>query len=246
VKEKSGSYFIKSLNKKFFIKSIEKSEKSVLISMIYDYYNHLQKYGNKSLLMKIIGFYRIKGDTKNQSLIMFNNILDIRTDLDLVKYDLKGSTKDREVDENSSVLLDLNFINLDRMLYVGKFKEEIKEQLERDTELLRRYNIMDYSLLVGIISGEEDESQHPDGRGAISYDSNYARNVCQVSTPINKPNEIYFIGIIDNLTVYNLNKMIAHTLKRVSHTTEALSTVPSDIYTDRFNNFVNSIMDNEE
>jgi len=48
-------------------------------------------------------------------------------------------------------LKDLNWINRDRTLEIGpEMRALLTEQLRRDSEFLRRMNVMDYSLLVGI------------------------------------------------------------------------------------------------
>jgi 1-phosphatidylinositol-4-phosphate 5-kinase len=72
-------------------------------------------------------------------------------------YDLKGSTVGREYSEEKAaanpraVLKDLNWINRGKMLELGPEKRALlTEQLRRDAELLRKINVMDYSLLVGI------------------------------------------------------------------------------------------------
>src|SRR5258708_18702453 len=72
-------------------------------------------------------------------------------------FDLKGSTGGREYPEEKTqnnpraVLKDLNWINRGRQLELGPEKRALLiEQLRRDSELLKRLNVMDYSLLVGI------------------------------------------------------------------------------------------------
>jgi len=72
-------------------------------------------------------------------------------------FDLKGSTVGREYPEEKAalnpraVLKDLNWINRGRVLDLGPEKRALlTEQLRRDSELLKKVNVMDYSLLVGI------------------------------------------------------------------------------------------------
>eukprot|EP01130_Rhizamoeba_saxonica_P006041 TRINITY_DN2394_c0_g2_i1.p1 TRINITY_DN2394_c0_g2~~TRINITY_DN2394_c0_g2_i1.p1 ORF type:complete len:412 (-),score=95.45 TRINITY_DN2394_c0_g2_i1:69-1304(-) len=243
---KSGSLFIMSNTRKFMIKSIEKSEKDRLILMIRSYHDHLQN-NPESLLMKIIGFYRYRS-IPNKSFIMFNNLLLTDASID-EKYDLKGSTKEREASnsekaKDSPVFLDNDFTAFNRKLFLGDLKDRFLQQVYADAELLAQFDIMDYSILVGIHTNEEYD--HPEGREAISFNSDLARNVCHISTPEDAPNEIYFIGIIDNLTHYNTSKKIAHGFKRIKWTKESLSTVPARLYCDRFKDFVTEIVQDEE
>ena len=72
-------------------------------------------------------------------------------------YDLKGSTVGREYPEDKAeknpraVLKDLNWINRRKTLELGPEKRAyLSVQLERDAEFLKKVNVMDYSLLVGI------------------------------------------------------------------------------------------------
>jgi len=238
---KSGSYFIMSKSKKFLVKSIEKSEKEMFLQMIPDYYKHMVKYQKSTTLMKIIGIYRLK-DTTNKSFIMFDNILLSPLEFS-EKYDLKGSTKDRhasntEKEKRLPVLLDNDLTESQRIFSLGEFKPLLLEQIHLDTELLMKYNAMDYSLLVGI--HKLDENEEPEAL----YVSERGRNVWHVTS--SNRDEIYFVGIIDCLTVYNTSKKIAHTFKKIKHTKESLSTVPSEMYCERFREFANSIFDGEE
>lgn len=71
-------------------------------------------------------------------------------------YDLKGSTYGRRATElekqaETPVLKDLDFIEYKEKLKIGSQKAKLfKEQLRRDTVLLNKLDIMDYSLLIGI------------------------------------------------------------------------------------------------
>ena len=72
-------------------------------------------------------------------------------------YDLKGSAYGREYDEEKAkknpkaVLKDVNWVNRNRTLELGPEKRALlSEQLRRDQEFLKRIQVMDYSLLVGI------------------------------------------------------------------------------------------------
>merc|ERR1712048_1558267 len=79
------------------------------------------------------------------------------TDLEIhTIYDLKGSTKGRNATEKEKkqetpVLKDLDFMQNKEVLQIGSVKAKLfTQQLRKDTELLRKLKIMDYSLLVGI------------------------------------------------------------------------------------------------
>lgn len=73
-------------------------------------------------------------------------------------YDLKGSTvgrlypEDKAAEkENKVTLKDLNWIDRGKTLELGPEKRALlTEQLRRDSELLKKVHVMDYSLLVGV------------------------------------------------------------------------------------------------
>jgi hypothetical protein len=85
-----------------------------------------------------------------------------------LRYDLKGSSIGRQelnqidsrmkYDTGSYALKDLDMDNQNKFLIVGDKKEKIVNQLKNDTEFLRKNNIIDYSLLVGIHLKDHDKN----------------------------------------------------------------------------------------
>lgn len=92
--------------------------------------------------------------------------------------------------------------------------------------------MMDYSLLVGVhkrapsdarhallhVAPELTSGRHPTGKkgGHVVLDSPLCRNVWQVESV--DGSEVYFIALIDMLTVYDLVKVVAHRYKRLTYT----------------------------
>eukprot|EP01125_Pyxidicula_operculata_P006710 TRINITY_DN2308_c0_g1_i1.p1 TRINITY_DN2308_c0_g1~~TRINITY_DN2308_c0_g1_i1.p1 ORF type:complete len:248 (-),score=66.33 TRINITY_DN2308_c0_g1_i1:206-949(-) len=246
------------------IKSIEPREKKVFIDFICDYHHHLQKYP-MSLLMKFIGFYSYKS-VSVKSFIMFNNFLHVNVSID-EKFDLKGSTKDREANSREKakkvpVLLDLDFLSMKRKISMGdELKKKFMLMLREDSSLLSRYNAMDYSLLIGIHKITEDDdiddikaifkstdsnnndnnNNDDSGSNNMVFDSKLGKRVCTILST--NEDEIYFIGIIDCLTLYDTEKKIAHGAKSIKYTAQELSTVNAQFYSERFCEFINSIIE---
>jgi len=109
-----------------------------------------------TLLTKFYGMYRVKTHQRNAIYFVVMGSV-FYTDLEIHRiYDLKGSTHGRAATEkekrmDTPVLKDLDFIENDERIRIGKVKCKLFcEQLRRDTELLRKLKIMDYSLLLGI------------------------------------------------------------------------------------------------
>ncbi|MCO5582253.1 hypothetical protein L7F22_036145 [Adiantum nelumboides] len=112
---KSGSVFYVSHDDRFMIKTMRKAEVKVLLGMLPNYYDHVQKYEN-TLITKFFGLHRIKpaGGQKVRFVVMGNMFC---TELRIHRrFDLKGSSQGRsadkfEMDEHTTFKdLDLNFV----------------------------------------------------------------------------------------------------------------------------------------
>jgi hypothetical protein len=88
----------------------------------------------------------------------------------LNKYDLKGSMVKREVFssdiKNTSVLKDKNFLNLKRNQMTMLFKEQdikkIMNIIGKDIILLKKFGLMDYSLLLVIEYNKDYVEYYPE------------------------------------------------------------------------------------
>ncbi|EGC28484.1 hypothetical protein DICPUDRAFT_160088, partial [Dictyostelium purpureum] len=109
---RSGSFFYKSEDSKYFLKTIPSSEYETFTKLFPSYYQHIMKYPN-SLLPRFLGVYRLKGKLKLSGASYFNsahrdiifvvmvNLFYSEQKLEIKeKYDLKGSTIGRYVDVN--------------------------------------------------------------------------------------------------------------------------------------------------
>lgn len=153
---KSGSFFYFSRDYRFIIKTIHHSEHTFLLRILPAYYEHV-KANPHTLISRFYGLHRVKLPRGRKiHFVIMNNIFPPHRDIHET-YDLKGSTVGREYPEDKAeknpgaVLKDLNWINRGRTLELGPEKRAyLSVQLERDAEFLKKVNVMDYSLLVGI------------------------------------------------------------------------------------------------
>lgn len=153
---KSGSFFYFSRDYRFIIKTIHYTEHKFLRSILKDYYTHV-KNNPHTLISRFYGLHRVKLPRGRKiHFVIMNNLFPAHKDIHET-YDLKGSTVGREYSEEMAaekpraVLKDLNWINRGKTLEFGPEKRALlTEQLRRDSELLKRLNLMDYSLLIGI------------------------------------------------------------------------------------------------
>lgn len=153
---KSGSFFYFSRDYKYIIKTIHHAEHKFLRKILRDYYEHVKANPN-TLLSQFYGLHRVKMPYgKKIHFVVMNNLFPPHRDIHST-FDLKGSTVGRDYREEDlennprATLKDLNWLRRQRSLELGIRKKRLfLEQLTRDVALLRKLQIMDYSLLVGI------------------------------------------------------------------------------------------------
>lgn len=153
---KSGSFFYFSRDYKYIIKTVHHSEAKFLRKVLREYYNHVRANPN-TLLSEFYGLHRVKMPFGRKiHFVVMNNLFPPHKDIHRT-FDLKGSTIGREYPEDQLVanpratLKDLNWNKRNMHLEFGPIKARaFIEQMQRDVALLRRLQIMDYSLLVGI------------------------------------------------------------------------------------------------
>ncbi|EGC30444.1 hypothetical protein DICPUDRAFT_41424, partial [Dictyostelium purpureum] len=240
---RSGSFFYKSEDSKYFIKTIPSSEYNTFTKLFPSYYQHIKKYPN-SLLPRFMGVYRLKlsGASYYSSahrdiiFVVMANLFYSEQKLEIKeKYDLKGSTIGRYVDD-----LTFKDLNLKRKIHLGKLKKVFIQQLSIDSEWMCSHGICDYSLLVGLHLSDKKsiqtlkESQGPKSleKKDISYFKKDFNGIVESThTPPQPPplstsniiygsnteesdgDIVYYLGLIDILTTYNLKKRGENALK---------------------------------
>ncbi|KAF7727739.1 Phosphatidylinositol-4-phosphate 5-kinase [Apophysomyces ossiformis] len=144
------------LDYRFIIKTIHHTEHKFLRKILAKYYQHVCENPN-TLLCRFYGLHRIKlPRSRKIHFVVMGNVFPANKDVHEV-YDLKGSTFGRLTPEEKLiknphlVMKDRNWVDRNMKLQLGPDKRELLlTQLHRDVELLKKLNIMDYSLLVGI------------------------------------------------------------------------------------------------
>jgi 1-phosphatidylinositol-4-phosphate 5-kinase len=154
---KSGSFFFFSQDKKFIIKTMTNSDLDTFKKLFVDYANHVSAH-KSSLLARVYGIFTIKKeDMVPVHLILMGNTMKVKS-LKCV-FDLKGSMVNREtkfgLNKASTTLKDINLLKKQKgvdkfLLFSNRDQVEIMKIIERDTKLLNKHNIMDYSLLFAV------------------------------------------------------------------------------------------------
>ncbi|GAA6057599.1 hypothetical protein JCM3770_005405 [Rhodotorula araucariae] len=162
---KSGSFFYFSRDYRFIIKTIRHAEHKFLRSILKEYHEHVKR-NPHTLLSRFYGLHRVKlPHGRKIHFVIMNNLFPPHRDIHET-YDLKGSAigrlypEERAASNPHAVLKDLNWVQRRREFALGPEKKALfEEQLRRDTELLQRLRIMDYSLLTGIHNGVRGNSE---------------------------------------------------------------------------------------
>eukprot|EP00741_Cyanophora_paradoxa_P009794 tig00000147_g9489.t1 len=212
---KSGSLFFHSPDGRFLAKTIPRREKESLMQFLPSLYEYAHTYRNESLLMQILGLYKIN----NFFFVVVNNVLNTPNEIGRL-WDLKGSSAGRTSQPSDYLQKDNN---LTEPFDLGNQSQRAYDMLVRDTDLLGKHGLMDYSLLVGvhnIVPGQsvvrETDFVSSDGKTA------------------------YYIGVIDYLTYYDFRKGIETFAKGLFTDKKTLSAVEPGFYARRFQEFMAS------
>ena len=160
---KSGSSFLKTLDNRYIVKELSKSELESFVSIAPFYFKYIAQATFNSLttaLAKIFGFFQVEvrnalnGKVFKMDFLIMENLFYNRITTRI--FDLKGSMRNRHVKQTgheNEVLLDENMIE-----YIFESPVFVKEQLKKllkgslfnDTAFLSEMDVMDYSLVVGL------------------------------------------------------------------------------------------------
>ncbi|MBA0711471.1 hypothetical protein Golax_010647 [Gossypium laxum] len=160
---KSNVYFAKSLDERFIIKQVQKTELESFNEFAPEYFKYLSdslSSGSPTCLAKILGIYQVSvkylkgGKETKMDLVLMENLF-FRRSISRT-YDLKGSARSRYNPDTlgrNKVLLDMNLLETLRTepIFLGsKAKRILERAIWNDTSFLASIAVMDYSLLVGV------------------------------------------------------------------------------------------------
>ncbi|XP_057767930.1 LOW QUALITY PROTEIN: 1-phosphatidylinositol-3-phosphate 5-kinase FAB1B-like [Salvia miltiorrhiza] len=178
---KSNVFFAKTLDDRFIIKQVTKTELESFTKFAPSYFKYLSEsisVGCPTCLAKILGIYQVTskhlkgGKETRMDVLVMENLLYRRNITRL--YDLKGSARSRYNPDSSGsnkVLLDQNLIEAmpTSPIFLGtKAKRLLERAVWNDTSFLASIDVMDYSLLVGV-----DEEKHELVLGIIDFMRQY-------------------------------------------------------------------------
>ncbi|KAL2344760.1 hypothetical protein Fmac_006045 [Flemingia macrophylla] len=160
---KSNVYFAKSLDERFIIKQVTKTELESFEEFAPQYFKYLMdalNSGGPTCLAKILGLYQVtvkypKGGKETKIDLMVMENLFYKRNISRV-YDLKGSERSRynpDTTGTNKVMLDMNLLEALRTkpIFLGsRAKRRLERAVWNDTSFLASVDVMDYSLLVGV------------------------------------------------------------------------------------------------
>ncbi|XP_077230408.1 FORMS APLOID AND BINUCLEATE CELLS 1C [Tasmannia lanceolata] len=159
---KSNVDFAKTLDDRFIIKQVPKTELDSFEKFAPQYFKYLMdslNSGSPTCLAKVLGIYQVTvkylkgGKEVKMDLLVMENLFFNRS-ISRV-YDLKGSARSRYNPDTTgdTVLLDLNLLErlrTDPIFLGSKAKRSLERAVWNDTAFLASVTVMDYSLLVGV------------------------------------------------------------------------------------------------
>jgi len=189
----SGSIFYLTTDDEFILKTVSLKEAEFLQKILPGYYMNLHQ-NPRTLLPKFFGMFTYQAAQRNIRLVVMNNLLPSGVTMHL-KFDLKGSTFKRKASKSERAkkyptFKDLDFLDLvpegfhlDPETYTA-----LMSTIERDCRVLESFDIMDYSLLLGVhnldqAKRELDERECTDREKKRSFQPNTTKLVAH-STPM--------------------------------------------------------------
>ncbi|XP_023772502.1 putative 1-phosphatidylinositol-3-phosphate 5-kinase FAB1C [Lactuca sativa] len=160
---KSNVYFAKSLDERFIIKQVTKTELESFEEFAPEYFKYLMdslNSGSPTCLAKIMGIYQVTvkhsraGKEAKMNVLVMENVF-FKRNISRV-YDLKGSSRSRynsDTTGTNKTLLDMNLLEALRTnpIFLGsKAKRKLERAVWNDTSFLASIDVIDYSLLVGV------------------------------------------------------------------------------------------------
>ncbi|CAD8064266.1 unnamed protein product [Paramecium sonneborni] len=245
---KSGSFFYYTQDCQYMIKTISENEARLLRKLLPKYYQYVLTHPY-TLLSRIFGFHQLKifkSKTEFTKIYLVTIVNIFRSGLDIdFRYDIKGSlygrqtqnNQNKQVQDNAIALKDLDFLSRkDNLNLEPQDQKLLIKTIIEDCSFLKDNNIIDYSLLVGYHKRDINRSSI---YGQQIYNSSHPFESFEGGILSMDKQWIYFIGIIDILTLFNTKKYLEYGLKSTLISND-ISCIPPARYAERFANFIAS------
>ncbi|XP_058380122.1 phosphatidylinositol 4-phosphate 5-kinase-like protein 1 isoform X1 [Diceros bicornis minor] len=248
---KSKASFFLSHDQRFFLKTQRRHEVQVLLAHLPRYVQHLQRHPH-SLLARLLGVHSLRVARGKKKYFIIMQSVFFPAGRISERYDIKGCEVSRWVEpapEGSAIVLVLKDLNFQgKSINLGSQRSWLLRQMELDTAFLRELNVLDYSLLMAFQRLHEDERGLGSSlifrtvrsvRGVQSPEQSGAQNRRLLPDAPNAlhildgPEQRYFLGLVDLVTVYGLRKRLEHLWKTLRYPGRTFSTVSPACYARR-------------
>ena len=196
---KSGSFFISTDNQEYMIKTLKYEEFELIrYSFLKEYIKYIKE-NPKSLICRIYGMYSIiQYGGKQVFIIVMRNVIGSLKENIVAKFDLKGSTINREIKElnmtkiDNGVMKDVNFNDIEFGIIVNNDNiKKINKIAQKDSMFLAKMELMDYSLFVVKLTLNKNESSEIFGEGIQEKtEKDYMDLINNKTIMINNPNDV--------------------------------------------------------
>jgi hypothetical protein len=229
---KSGEVFLISDQGSFIIKTISDAEANGFMEFLPRYQEHFLR-SPRSVLGRYVGFFRIdlgpscgglRYVTVMQSVFKCPHPVS-------VMYDIKGSTHNRSSKPGESVKKDNDWVADGIRLDLSQQEADLlKERHIEDTQLLSSNNVMDFSLLVGLVDiGDAD----------LRVKADPPPPGCWIGKDQSK---LYLLGIVDFLVDFGFRKRAEAALHEIRGKGDSASVTDPASYASRQQAFVQGSM----
>lgn len=244
---RSGAHFFFTEDDHFVMKRITREEQVTLSAIVNDYLEHVSSQPH-SLLVRLYAMFSLRnGGGMEAHFLVMENLYPPSSEVSISEvYDLKGSTVSRsaspkEMEKRLPVQKDNDFVR-NRRLWLGPLHRTLLlSQLHRDCTFLARLGIMDYSLLVLVHRPAHPPPLYP----YVGKDRSHFRNGSVEGGFFSSKaddafgEEVYFLGIIDVLQVFNWKKKLEGMYKGLmGESSNEISCVEPGRYADRLVMFI--------
>lgn len=198
---KSGSSFLKTLDNRYILKELSKLELDSFVAIAPFYFKYMSQSMFNTLttaIAKIFGFYQIHiknpstGKNFKMDFLIMENLFYSKNTTRI--FDLKGSMRNRHVQQTgkaNEVLLDENMVDYiyESPVFVGELsKKLLRGSLFNDTAFLSAMDVMDYSLVIGIVEPSDEVKVDPNKK-------------------------LLYVGIIDCIRTFTWDKKVENWVK---------------------------------
>lgn len=162
----SGELFMFSHDGQMILKTAHHEEIKMFENLMLSYKDHIKE-NPDTQISRIFGLFdfRFKESDRSIKLILMENLFTVDSEKILRKYDLKGSKYARRALKNGGgetyslearikkVMKDLDFLELDREIEIPPDQRmELMRTLENDVQFFTQNGIIDYSVVIAVVS----------------------------------------------------------------------------------------------